>query len=101
MEDYFVVKVITSGLIARAPVPPAPVSQACVQNQDKLLYSHILGDLEENRAALAELSDIIAREGVEKIKGYFSAKLGPDDDPSSGVIQILINTSHILPPEPW
>ena len=83
---------------------PAPYHESlcCVSNQDKLLYSHVPGGLVDlNRAPLAELGDIIAREGVEKIKGYFSAMLGPDDDPTSGVIQIMINTSHILPPETW
>ena len=49
--------------------------------------------------ALTELSVVIAREGVEKMKGYFSPKLRPDDDPAFGVIQILVNTKNILPPD--
>ena len=102
MAPHFVVKVQMPGITDREPAPYRE-SLCCVSNQDKLLYSQIPEglDLEENRASLAELSDIIAREGVEKIKGYFSAKLGPDDDPTSGVIQILIITSNILPPETW
>ena len=94
------VKVVTSGILTRVPTPYG-VSRACVQTQDKRLYSHIIEDLEQNREALAELSEVVAREGVERSKGYFSAKLGPDDDPASGVIQILVNTSNILPPEIW
>ena len=71
------------------------------QNKDKLLYSPVLTDREENYQVLAELREIIEREGVAKYKGYFYAKIGPNDDPSSGVIEIKINSKRILPPENW